>query len=157
MQYEPRPGLKISKLLMVLIIITVSIVFVSNALQTHRQTSQRRITIQRMGAIEEGLEKYLIDSGGVLPSGKQGLQALLEEPQTNPRPRLWDGPYVSGPEVLKDAWERDFHYICRGKPVPGYKGLYYPYSLWSYGRDGREGGEDLDADICSWDRTTMIP
>jgi general secretion pathway protein G len=43
----------------------------------------------------------------------------------------------------KDAWKRDFIYIC-----PGSKG---DYDIISLGADGREGGEGVNADISNYD------
>lgn len=121
------------------------------------ENKQRRVTVNRILAIEAGLAKYMIDSGGLLPTAEQGLAALLREPASGPRPVSWRGPYVDGEEALEDAWGRDFQYFCPGKPIKGHTDIHQPYSLSSYGADGAEGGEAMDRDICSWKRTTMIP
>jgi general secretion pathway protein G len=42
----------------------------------------------------------------------------------------------------KDPWDRDYQYR-----IPGEHG---DYDIFSYGADGEEGGDDLDADIGNW-------
>ncbi len=154
---EKAVGTRIFEIVILFVLIVTSALLATNFLQGRNERNAREVTIERISAIETGLEKYLIDSGGTLPTSKQGLAALLEEPTEGPQPRSWNGPYIDGREQLRDAWGRKFHYICPGRELDGYEELYHPYSLWSYGSDGREGGEDADADICSWDRTTMMP
>lgn len=157
MSDENTTGRRIFKIVIIFILVTAGVLVGTNFLQARSERNQRRETIRRMKQVEEGLEKYFLDSGGELPTSKQGLQALVEPPESGPQPRTWNGPYVQSRRVLEDAWGRDFHYICPGREIPGYEELYEPYALWSYGEDGREGGEDAEADINSWDRTTMMP
>ncbi len=120
------------------------------------EMAKRQITIRRMLEIETALQKYSIDCGGILPTTKQGLEALWTRPTQPPIPIGWRGGYISDPKVLEDGWGRKFKYFCPGKPYPGSK-IKRPYDLASYGRDGREGGEGLDRDICNWDRKTLAP
>jgi general secretion pathway protein G len=58
-----------------------------------------------------------------------------------PSQKNWnpDGYLKSVPE---DPWGAEFQYIS-----PGSEG---PYDLYSYGSDGREGGEGDAADISVW-------
>jgi general secretion pathway protein G len=51
----------------------------------------------------------------------------------------WDGPYLPKAVPL-DPWGNPYVYT-----VPGENGQ--PYKLMSYGKDGRSGGEDDNADI----------
>ena len=53
--------------------------------------------------------------------------------------KSWKGPYLTTSDILKDPWDRP--YIYR---FPGQHGA---YDIFSYGRDGIEGGEGEDADI----------
>ena len=67
------------------------------------------------------------------PSTEEGLEALLQPPGR-------DRGYI---EVIpRDSWDNEFQYRS-----PGQNG---DYDLWSYGRDGQEGGEGLDTDIGNW-------
>lgn len=54
----------------------------------------------------------------------------------------YSGPYLEKGKV-KDPWGNDYEYT-----VPGGDGR--DFDVWSYGRDGQEGGEGADGDITSW-------
>ena len=88
------------------------------------------------------LESYYIDNGRY-PSGEQGLAALWEKPTVQPVSDKWSGPYMYK-NTPKDPWGNEYEYTS-----PGKNGL--PYTIRSFGADGREGGEKNDADISSWE------
>lgn len=88
------------------------------------------------------LDAYFLDCGQY-PSDTQGLSALWEKPYTGSVPLSWNGPYINKP-IPRDPWGNDYEYT-----IPGFHNT--PYSIRSFGRDGREGGEGNDADITSWD------
>jgi general secretion pathway protein G len=117
---------------------------------------KRALTIERMGEVQEALEKYLIDCGG-LPTQKQGLEALVRQPERQPVPRGWRGPYLHDSAKLKDGWGRSIKYYWPGGSSAGDGGQTRPYDLASFGCDGQEGGKALDRDIRSWERATMAP
>jgi general secretion pathway protein G len=87
------------------------------------------------------LESYYIDCG-TYPTKEQGLDALWKKPETGSAGEKWSGPYLVK-KVPKDPWGHDYVYNN-----PGTEG--FPYSIISYGEDGKEGGEGNDADITSW-------
>ena len=87
------------------------------------------------------LQAYYLDCGAY-PSAEQGLPALWEKPILAPVPSNWNGPYLDR-EVPSDPWNNQYIY-----KTPGDKGL--PYTIMSYGADGKEAGEGNDADIISW-------
>ncbi len=147
---------KVTDLLLVFALVFIAAILISRYMAHRTESSKRQITVERMMAVEDALARYMIDSGGMLPTGTQGLKALLEKPEHPPLSRSWSGPYVRSKTVLRDGWDHDLQYLCPGRELEGYEGIHHPFSLWSYGEDGAEGGEDTDADICSWDRTTMI-
>ena len=147
---------KVTDLLLVFALVFIAAILISRHMAYRTESSKRQITVERMMAVEDALARYMIDAGGMLPTGTQGLAALLEKPADPPLPLSWAGPYVRSEASLKDGWGRELQYLCPGRELAGYEGLNHPFSLWSYGEDGAEGGEDTNADICSWDRTTMI-
>lgn len=75
------------------------------------------------------------------PSTDQGLQALVTKPAGSPEAKNWD-PDGYLPKLPKDGWGNEYQYIS-----PGAHGR---FDLYSFGADGREGGEGVDADIVSW-------
>ncbi|CAN5166626.1 type II secretion system major pseudopilin GspG [soil metagenome] len=63
---------------------------------------------------------------GFLPTTEQGLQALVRQPETEPRPTRW---YQLFTELPKDPWQNDYIYISPGRKNP------QGYDLYSAGQD----------------------
>ncbi len=94
-------------------------------------------------SLETALNLYKLDNGGY-PDTEQGLQALIEKPETGNIPKNWrEGGYIEKGKLPKDPWGNDFIYLS-----PGVHG---PYDIISYGYDGVPGGEDKNKDINSWE------
>lgn len=91
--------------------------------------------------IASTLDMYKLDNFSY-PSTSQGLQALVTKPSGTPEAKNWnpDG-YLS--KLPKDPWGNPYQYIS-----PGAHGA---FDLYSWGADGKEGGQDKDADIVSWE------
>lgn len=90
-------------------------------------------------AVEESLALYRLDSGAY-PTSEQGLDALVEFPSRGQAPRNWrEGGYIE--RIPLDPWDSELLYASDGRT----------YVIRSLGADGKEGGEDLDADIDSRD------
>jgi general secretion pathway protein G len=87
-----------------------------------------------------GMDGYFFDCGRY-PSDMEGLDALWEKQDSTLL--SWNGPYINKP-VPPDPWGNAYEYI-----VPGFNDM--PYGIRCFGRDGGEGGDGNDADICSWE------
>jgi len=85
------------------------------------------------------LELYKLETGRY-PSTEDGLQALVQAPAGVTG---WRGPYLKKKIVPKDPWGNPYHYAA-----PGKHGV---YDVYSYGADNRQGGEDEDKDVVSWE------
>jgi len=123
----------------IILVLTSSVGFVAmqNFDKAKRATARTQID-----SFSVALESYYIDCSRY-PTTEQGLSALWQKPTVEPASYFWNGPYLLKP-VPKDPWGNDYEYR-----VPGQSGL--PYSIRSFGADGREGGEGKDADISSWE------
>ena len=96
-----------------------------------------------IASVETALKLYKLDNGHY-PTTEQGLQALVEAPQTTPIPTNWrKNGYLEKGRVPKDPWKNDFIYLS-----PGVHG---DYDLSSYGADGVPSGDGKDKDINSWE------
>ncbi len=94
-------------------------------------------------SLETALKLYKLDSG-MYPATEQGLQALVEKPDTGAIPGKWrEGGYLEKGRLPKDPWGNDFVYLS-----PGAHG---DYDIVSYGADGVPGGEGKNKDINSWE------
>lgn len=88
-------------------------------------------------AIETALELYKLDNG-FYPSTDQTLEALVAEPSTEPSPFNWkSGGYLK--QLRADPWGRSYQYLNPG--------IHDEIDIFSYGADGRSGGEGMNADI----------
>ena len=94
-----------------------------------------------MVGISISLARYAMHDGRH-PTTEQGLRALITKPVSPPEPANWDGPYL-GPADLLDPWGSEYIYVSPGVHDPEN----YPYDLYSYGPDGKEGGDD---DVTIW-------
>ena len=93
-----------------------------------------------IAAIDSALELYKLQLDRY-PSTAEGLQALVTPPSDLPDPsRYQNGGYIK--KLPADPWGRPYHYES-----PGQHG---EADVWTYGADGKEGGQGADADIGSW-------
>ncbi|MBH9718917.1 type II secretion system major pseudopilin GspG [Burkholderia contaminans] len=106
-----------------------------------RQEAARRIAArQDIGVFLQALKLYRLDNGRY-PSQEQGLTALVQKPTIDPVPNNWkDGGYIE--RLPNDPWGNSYKYLN-----PGAHG---EIDVFSYGADGKEGGEGNDGDIGSW-------
>ena len=138
-----RSGFTLVEIMVVVVIIGMLAALVGPRLMG--QSDEARITTTRtqIKNIEQALELFHLNNG-FFPTTDQGLIALIQKPTMPPEPRNYpNGGYLNAKSVPKDAWGNDFIYLC-----PGDEG---DYDVVSYGKDGREGGEGVNADISNWD------
>ncbi len=111
-----------------------------------QQVDKARVVTARaqIDRLESSLELYSMDNGR-FPSTEQGLEALIHKPSGSPEPANYQsGGYLKGGELPKDPWGFDFQYESPGVNNDR------SFDLWSLGKDGETGGEELDADIGNW-------
>ena len=136
-------GFTLIELLVVMVILALLAGLVVPKYMGRQKEARRKTTITQIGFLKSALDLYEMDNGQY-PTTQQGLEALITEPTTSPKPKNWKGPYLKQTTVVpKDGWADDFQYVSPGKHSDD-------YDLWSYGADGKEGGEGLDEDIQSW-------
>lgn len=92
--------------------------------------------------LESALMRYYNDNG-FYPTTDQGLQALVQKPDTNPEPTSYPrGGYIS--KLQKDPWGNDYLYLSPAEYGEG------DYEIISLGAQGQEGGEGQAADVANW-------
>jgi general secretion pathway protein G len=83
-----------------------------------------------------GTQLKLYESmNGFLPTTEQGLQALVTQPSTEPRPQRW---YQLFKEVPKDPYGNNYIYLSPGRKNPS------SYDLYSAGQDRKTDTADDD-------------
>lgn len=133
-------GLTLLEMIVVLVIIAIVAGLVT--MNVVGRPDQARVTTTKanLATLSTALTTYRFDNGQY-PSTEQGLKALVEKPATPPVPGAWaEGGYIQQDPV--DAWGNPYVYSSSATR----------FELKSLGRDGKPGGEGLDADIDSRDR-----
>lgn len=123
-------GFTLIELLIVIVILGMLMSLVAPAMFSKVDSSKVKTAKAQMEMFRTSLDTYRLDMGGY----PQSLDLLFRSDEPG-----WDGPYLPK-KVPLDPWGNEYVY-----KVPGEDGM--PFSLVSYGRDGREGGEDDAADI----------
>src|ERR1700724_231123 len=107
------------------IMIVVSIIVILLGLAISRigdPTGFAKGTAVRADVQAIGTQLKLYESmNGFLPTTEQGLQALVTQPDTDPRPTRW---YQLFKEVPKDPWQNNYIYRCPGIKNPNGYDLY---------------------------------
>jgi general secretion pathway protein G len=89
--------------------------------------------------LESAMRLYRLDNFAY-PTSEQGIEALVTKPN-DPNVRNWNaGGYIG--RLPNDPWGNPYLYLN-----PGNNGEIDIYTL---GRDGRPGGEGIDADLGNW-------
>lgn len=131
-------GFTLLELLVVLVILGLLASLVGPRLFGKADTAKVQTTETQIQMLKSALLTYRLDVGS-FPSDQDGLQALMEPPSDQTDAEAWDGPYLSD-ELPNDPWRNPYQYQPDGSHPQGFQ-------LYSYGADGKAGGEGLDADI----------
>ena len=94
---------------------------------------------QDIASIVAALNIYKLDNF-VYPSTEQGIEALVTKPSGQPEAPNWSQRLD---RVPKDPWNHPYQYLH-----PGQHG---DIDVYSFGADGKAGGDGEAADIGNWD------
>lgn len=127
-------GFTLLELLVVVVIIGVLVAYVAPRYFQQIGKSERTAALGQIDALRKAIDAYWLDTGHFPPTD-QGLDALVVKPDAEAK---WNGPYLQQ-QAPPDPWGSAYVYR-----VPGMAG---DYDLYSYGKDGKPGGEGEDADL----------
>jgi len=130
-------GFTLLELLVVMVIIGLLAGYVGPRYFAQVGKSEIKTARAQIDAFGKALDQYRLDTGHY-PSSDLGLSSLTSRPSNEPK---WSGPYLTK-IVPQDPWGNPYFY-----KLPGDHG---EYDLFSYGKDGRLGGQDEAADIGNW-------
>ena len=129
-------GFTLIELLVVILILAVLAAMIVPRLVTRGEDAKVAAAKSNLAQIRSLLEQFRIDCGRY-PTADEGLEALMVQPGDLEN---WKGPY-SQKAIDTDPWGNPYVY---DHPGPDGEDSYY---LFSYGKDGAEGGEGANEDI----------
>ncbi len=129
LQFKSEEGMTLIEIMIVVTIIAILGALVVPRFLDMPQKARVSAAKQQIKNFEMGLQKYSFEKGS-FPSTEDGLAALIQV-------RIIK-------KIPKDPWGNEYQYRSPGEVDPDYE-------IWSFGADGKEGGEDYDADIKSWE------
>jgi general secretion pathway protein G len=133
-----RQGFTLMELLVVLVIIGLLAALVGPSLYQRIKPAKQSAASAQISNFSTALDTFFVDVGRY-PTTQEGLLALRKKPDGVAK---WNGPYVKK-EIPLDPWGNPYQYRA-----PGRNG---GFDIISFGADGREGGEDENKDINSWE------
>ncbi len=134
-----RKGLTLIELVVVLIVIGLLAGLVAPQILGRVGDARTTTAKAQVELLAVALENYRLDNG-IYPSTSQGLEALRSRPAGTPEPRNWRGPYLRK-AVPSDPWGRPYVYRSPGQKDRN------GFDVMTFGRDGKAGGSDEDADL----------
>lgn len=131
-------GFTMMELLIVLVILGLLAALVGPTLFQRINPAKQSVARTQIENFMTALDSYFVDTG-TFPTTQEGLAALRAKPSNASK---WNGPYLKK-DIPHDPWGNPFQYRA-----PGRNG---GYEISSLGADGKEGGEDENADVNSWE------
>jgi len=134
---KTKQGMTLIEILVVLAIIGTILGLVGTNVFSRLDVANVKSANNQMIGFESALDIYYLDNG-MYPTTEQGLEALLSEPTSGPRPYNYapDG-YLKGKKIPLDPWNNPYAYESDG----------VIYRIISYGKDKKEGGSGYGKDI----------
>ncbi|MBQ3396045.1 MAG: type II secretion system major pseudopilin GspG [Synergistaceae bacterium] len=134
-----RSGFTLIEIMVVVVILGLLAALVVPRIGPQVAEAQRTTAATQIRSLEDALEMYRMHNG-FYPSTQQGLEALVTAPTTSPVPkRFAEGGYIK--KVPDDPWGNPYVYRNNNGRI----------TITSYGPDGEEGGEGINADITNED------
>jgi len=136
-------GFTLIELMVVIVILGILAGLIAPRIMGRPDEAKQLKAKMQIESMETALKLYKLDNG-FYPDTEQGIQALVQPPQTGNLAKNWrEGGYLEKGKVPKDPWGNDFVYLA-----PGSHG---DYDLSSFGADGVQGGDGKNKDINSWE------
>ncbi len=132
--YRSNKGFTLLELLVVMVIIGLLVGYVGPRYFNQLGKSEVQAARAQINAFKKALDVYRLENKHY-PDQQAGLSALFVAPANESK---WNGPYLQN-DIPKDPWNNP--YIYR---IPGEKD---ELDVFSYGADGKPGGDAENADI----------
>ena len=134
---NPASGFTLVEVMVAIVILGVLAALIVPNVMGRGEKAKVDTSAITLKGVAGALDQYKLDNGKYPSMQDGGLDALVNQPASA---KNWmQGGYVKG-GYPKDSWENDIQYV-----IPGAEGR--AFDLYSFGADGKEGGEGTDADI----------
>lgn len=125
-------GFTLLELMVVIVILGVLASLVIPNLMGNKDKADNQKAVSDLVALENALDMYRLDNGRY-PTTRQGLDALVKQPDAEPVPREYrNGGYIR--RLPQDPWGNNYAYDNPGSNLP--------LKLYSAGMDGEKGTQD---------------
>lgn len=131
-------GFTLLEMLVVLVIVGLLVSMVGPRLFTKVDSAKVQTAQAQIKLLRGAIETMRLDIN-VYPSLEQGIRLLTDAPNDQTLRSRWRGPYLEGAVPL-DPWGNPYQYA-----PPATSGQ--PFTLYSFGGDGKSGGTGTDQDI----------
>ncbi|EWH04611.1 general secretion pathway protein GspG [Pseudoalteromonas lipolytica SCSIO 04301] len=125
-------GFTLVELLIVMVILGLLASIVAPRMFSKVDSAREGTAKAQMQVIATALDSYRLDIGYYPDT----LNELLSSSK-----KMWDGPYFPQ-KIPQDPWGNDYYYSPKSADENSQM-----FTLKSYGRDGKPGGEGEDADV----------
>lgn len=131
-----QSGFTLIEVMVVIVILGILAALVVPNVMGKVDSSKIKTTEITLSSVAKELDTFKMDNNRYPNAQDGGLEALVTQPE-----HVKNYP-VSGylNKYPKDSWDNDLQYVS-----PGSDGR--PYDLYSFGADGKAGGEDGDRDL----------
>lgn len=138
MQQSNSRGFTLIEVMVVVVILGILAAVVVPRIMDNPDKARVTKARQDIRAIESALNLYKLDNF-TYPSTDEGLEALVNPSEG--AQNFKSGGYMTS--VPKDPWGAEYNYLSPG--------AHAEIDIFSYGADGRAGGEGPAADIANYD------
>jgi len=132
-------GFTLIEILVVVVILGILAAVVVPRVMEYPGQARQTAAKADIAALISALNSYKLDNFAY-PSTEQGLDALVHKPGGTPDAPKWHAYLDKTP---KDPWGRPYLYL--------HPGTHGDVDVFSYGADGKPGGDGEDADIGNWE------
>ena len=130
-----QSGFTLLEMLAVIVLLGIVATIVARSISGNVTKADYKAGKLQVEKLSQDIDGYMLDNG----SAPKQLQDLLSKPGDAPS---WNGPYAR-PGDLKDPWGHPYQYAH-----PGQHG---DIDIYSYGADGKPGGDGEAADVGNWE------
>ncbi|MGK0367826.1 MAG: general secretion pathway protein G [Thermoproteota archaeon] len=138
---KSQAGMSLIEILIALTLLGFTATFIAGKVMDSLDEGSVQSAKIQIKNIEDRLKEFRRHCG-TYPTSEQGLDALIEKPTGGRDCKRYpaDG-YIDGGRLPVDPWDGEYMFESDGRK----------YDIFTYGKDGIEGGEGADADISSKD------